>query len=109
MANATARLDVAALREMTFQSPDTGKFPCLRLAYQALAAGGTAPAVLNAANESAVEAFLCERIRFGAIPHVVESVLAEISPREVTLENIFNADREARSSASRAILGAVAA
>ncbi|MBC8831441.1 1-deoxy-D-xylulose-5-phosphate reductoisomerase, partial [Escherichia coli] len=66
------RLDLAALGNLTFEEPDLVRFPALRLAIEAMAIGGRAPCVLNAANEIAVEAFLAGRIRFGAITGIVE-------------------------------------
>jgi 1-deoxy-D-xylulose-5-phosphate reductoisomerase len=69
---AVTRLDLAALRELTFEAPDEGRFPCLRLAKAALLAGGGASNVLNAANEIAVEAFIAGRIAFADIPALVD-------------------------------------
>jgi 1-deoxy-D-xylulose-5-phosphate reductoisomerase len=92
-----ARIDLPALGQMTFFPPDLNRFPCLALAYSALRAGGTAPAVLNAANEMAVELFLEERIPFDAIPAFIEDALAahEPSPNAV-LDDLVYADRQAR-------------
>jgi len=73
--NELPRLDLARLQTLTFYPPDPEKFSCLRLAIQALEAGGTAPAVLNAANEEAVHAFLEERIRFDEIPALIARAL----------------------------------
>ncbi len=70
------RLDLARLGPLEFAPPDVGRFPCLRLAYEALAQGGRAPIVLNAANELAVEAFLDGRIGFSDIPRVIDRALA---------------------------------
>ena len=93
-------LDLVALRSLTFELADPARFPCLRLAYEALQAGGTAPAILNAANEVAVEAFLGGRLPFTAIPRVVEETLAAL-PAEAAddLEAILAADRDARRKA----------
>jgi 1-deoxy-D-xylulose-5-phosphate reductoisomerase len=66
-------LDLAMMSKLEFFPPDTEKFPCVNLAYQALRAGGTMPAVLNAANEVAVAAFLEEKIKFGDIPKLIQS------------------------------------
>ena len=94
------RLDLAAVGMLTFEEPDTGTFPCLALAYEALSAGGTAPAVLNAANEEAVAAFLAGRLSFPAIAEVVAAVLARHRPRPVTgLEEALAADAWARQQA----------
>ena len=91
------RVDFGALREMTFFPPDLEKFRCLALAYRALETGGTAPAVLNAANEAAVELFLEERLPFTEIPALIEEALAAHAPVfHVTLEDLIRADREAR-------------
>jgi 1-deoxy-D-xylulose-5-phosphate reductoisomerase len=68
-------LNLLELNHLTFDPPDFEKFPCLKLAYQALEGGGTLPAVLNAANEVAVEAFLQGKIGFDRIPHVVASTM----------------------------------
>jgi len=93
-------LDLGTIGNLSFQQPDPERFPCLGLAYAALRAGGTVPAVLNAANEIAVEAFLAGRLRFTAIAHVIDETLQRISggPGE-TLEALFDADRRARRAA----------
>ncbi|MBI5215582.1 MAG: 1-deoxy-D-xylulose-5-phosphate reductoisomerase [Ignavibacteriae bacterium] len=92
------RVDFAQLREMTFFEPDTEKFPCLNLAYQALKQGGTAPAILNAANEVAVDLFLKKQIRFTQIPQLIEQALDSV-PHETnaSLEAIIEADKQARA------------
>ena len=93
---------------LEFEPPDLDAFPCLRLAFEALDAGGTAPAVLNAANEVAVSAFLQRRIGFLAIPAVVESTLAALAPLPATsLEALHEADRRARQVAAQALAAAV--
>ncbi|MBI1763668.1 MAG: 1-deoxy-D-xylulose-5-phosphate reductoisomerase [Acidobacteria bacterium] len=90
-------LDLMALSKLEFFAPDPDKFPCLRLAYQALRAGGTMPAVLNAANEIAVAAFLAERIRFGDIPRLIEAACnAHTLQPAVDLETVLAADQWAR-------------
>ena len=92
------RLDFAELKQMTFFAPDPDKFRCLALAYRALEAGGTAPAVLSAANEVAVELFLEERIPFSAIPELIEDALAAHVPvHRPTLDDLVGADREGRT------------
>src|SRR5690606_21612573 len=78
MASGVSGLDLLAHGRLDFEAPDTDAFPCLRLAYEALAAGGTAPATLNAANEVAVSSFLQGRIGFLSIPAVVEDTLAAL-------------------------------
>ena len=76
---------------------DSARFPCLRLAYEALAAGGTAPAILNAANEVAVEAFLGGRLPFIGIPRVVEETLSSLAAAPADeLEAVIAADGQAR-------------
>lgn len=98
-------LDFMAAARFDFEAPDTERFPCLRLAQDAAAAGGTAAAILNAANEIAVEAFLQGRITFVAIAQVVESVLnlqASIEP--MSLVDVQKADRQARECARRIIM-----
>lgn len=101
-----ARLDFATLAPLTFERPDSGRFPSLRLARQALAAGGNAPIVLNAANEVAVAAFLAGRIGFLDIARVVEDVMvatSELGARVEALQHVEAADREARRMAEVAV------
>ncbi|MCM2336007.1 MAG: 1-deoxy-D-xylulose-5-phosphate reductoisomerase [Pseudomonas sp.] len=90
---------------LDFEPPDLDAFPCLRLAFDALASGGTAPAVLNAANEVAVSAFLQRRIGFLAIPAVVEDALAALPavPAD-SLDTLLAADADARRHAERRLL-----
>jgi 1-deoxy-D-xylulose-5-phosphate reductoisomerase len=82
---------------LDFYPPDESRFPCLRLAREAMAKGGTAPAILNAANEVAVEAFLAEKLPFIAIPQLIEAVLTQLpmSPAD-NLDTILSADQQAR-------------
>jgi 1-deoxy-D-xylulose-5-phosphate reductoisomerase len=103
------RLDLAHLGSLHFERPDPVRFPCLRLAYDALVEGGTMPAVLNAANEVAVNAFLAEVISFGRIPEVIEGVMAlhEITPYP-DLDATLAADRWARETAESLLEGAEA-
>jgi 1-deoxy-D-xylulose-5-phosphate reductoisomerase len=92
-----ARVDFPALRSMTFFEPDRTKFRCLGLAYDALLLGGTAPAILNAANEMAVSAFLQRRISFEKIPAVIERALSLHKTRpNPDLQDIIEADRQVR-------------
>jgi 1-deoxy-D-xylulose-5-phosphate reductoisomerase len=101
-----APLDLVAAGALHFEAPDPARFPALRLAREALAAGGAAPCVLNAANEVGVRAFLERRIRFLELPALVEAALAELSGRRAdTLDEILEADRAARSFARRWIEG----
>ncbi|WP_312709469.1 1-deoxy-D-xylulose-5-phosphate reductoisomerase, partial [Stenotrophomonas sp.] len=97
-------LDLLTQGRLDFEAPDTDAFPCLKLAWQAMAAGGTAPAVLNAANEVAVSAFLQGRIAFLAIPALVANALSTLSVESAdTLEVLLSADRRARQITEAAI------
>ena len=101
----TAPFDIFKLAQLTFEEPDLTRFPCLKLAYDALAAGGTAPAVLNAANEVAVEAFLARRLGFTGIARVVETTLMRIGCAAAdTLECVLDADARARATAHSLIV-----
>ncbi len=86
-----------------YELPDLERFPCLGLAYEALARGGTAPAVLSAANEIAVGAFLEGRMRFGEISSLIERVMAQVKEEELSLEGVRAADRHAREHAERVL------
>ena len=91
------QLDLAAAGSLTFERPDLDTFACLRLALEAGRAGGTAPTVLNAADEVAVAAFLEERIPFTAIPAVIERVMEAMPAESVShFDDLFAADAEAR-------------
>jgi 1-deoxy-D-xylulose-5-phosphate reductoisomerase len=93
-------LDLAAVGELTFEPPDTTTFACLRLAREAAVAGGTAPCVLNAANEVAVHAFLRDELPFAGIARVIESTLSELSARPVRhFSDLYEADAQAREVA----------
>lgn len=97
-----ARLDFMELSALTFERPDSGRFPSLRLAREALVSGGSAPIVLNAANEAAVEAFLAKRIRFLDIARIVEDVMSAcdgMSDAVESLQQVEAADIEARRKA----------
>jgi 1-deoxy-D-xylulose-5-phosphate reductoisomerase len=82
-----------------FEAADWVRFPCVRLAYAALAEGGTQPAVLSAANEIAVGAFVDGRVAFGRIPQIVEETMQRTRPGELTLDGVRKADAEARKTA----------
>ncbi len=100
-------LDLCAIGSLQFEPPDLERFPCLRIAYRALEAGGNAPIVLNAANEIAVASFLAGRLAFARIAGIVEEVLARVTPGRVrTLEDVLAADAQARMEAAQ-LLGAV--
>lgn len=93
-------LDLFSVARLDFQPPDMMRFPCLHLAAEAMHVGGTATAVLNAANEIAVEAFLSDAIRFTDIPRVVETTLANVTVQPaITLDNVLAADSQARDMA----------
>jgi len=93
-------LDIHSLSKLEFFEPDLNRFQCLSLAYRALRAGGTAPAVLNAANEVVVESFLNDGIRFHEIPQIIQSVLDAHTPEQPSgLETILRADAWAREQA----------
>jgi 1-deoxy-D-xylulose-5-phosphate reductoisomerase len=100
-------LDLARTGALHFEAPDPGRFPCLTLAYEALEAGGCAPAILNGANEVAVERFLAGRIAFTDIPRLIQAVLARCEGGALrTLDDVLKADRAARECASRCIADA---
>jgi 1-deoxy-D-xylulose-5-phosphate reductoisomerase len=97
-------LDLAAVGALTFERVDLDAFPCLRLAGEAARAGGTAPCLLNAANEIAVHAFLDGRLSFLEIPEVIEQTLSELDSQPVSsFESLYEADREARAVAAQAV------
>jgi 1-deoxy-D-xylulose-5-phosphate reductoisomerase len=93
-------LDLVELGALTFEAPDLDSFPCLRLAREAAEAGGTAPCVLNAANEVAVHAFLAGDLSFTGIPRVIESTLSELPAQPVRhFSDLYSADAQAREVA----------
>ncbi len=99
-----APLDLAQVGELTFEPVDLDAFPCLRLAREAAQAGGTAPCILNAANEMAVHAFLEGRLGFTAIPETIERTLMELPSEPVRdFESLYEADRRARAVASETV------
>ncbi len=103
------RLDLATVKSLTFEKPDLARFPCLGLAYAALQAGGTAPAVLNAANEIAVEAFLAGRLAFTGIAGVIDDALAALPAAPAQdLAQIIEADARARQSARSRVMALAA-
>jgi 1-deoxy-D-xylulose-5-phosphate reductoisomerase len=90
-------LDLFQIARLDFEAPDFARFPCLQLAYDALRAGGTAPAILNAANEIAVAAFLDRRLSFLGIPRLIEATLSALpAGPEGSLADVLMADAEAR-------------
>ncbi len=101
-----ADLNIFDVARLDFETVDFERFPCLRLAIESMEAGGTAPAILNAANEIAVEAFLNEQIGFTTIASVIEQTLSQIPRRDADrLETIFEADTEAREVAMALVKG----
>lgn len=106
MATPAETLDLAAIASLTFEAPDAVRFPCLDLARSALRTGGTAPAILNAANEVAVEAFLRGRIGFLDIAAVNDNVQSTLgAPSATELPEILAIDAEARRHAEATIAG----
>jgi 1-deoxy-D-xylulose-5-phosphate reductoisomerase len=95
-------LDLCAIGSLQFQAPDTGTFPCLGLAYHAARLAGNAPAVMNAANEVAVELFLQERLPFLAIPEIIERTMASIAwEPDGDLDVLLAGDAQARVNAAQ--------
>ena len=102
-------LDLLAVARLDFEAPDPDRFPCLPLAYAALRAGGTAPAILNAANEVAVASFLDRRLPFPGIPRLIEETLAALpAGPEGSLADVLAADAEARRIAASLVMEAAA-
>ncbi len=101
-------LDLLKVGRLDFEPPDEARFPCLRLARQAMDAGGTTTAILNAANEVAVQSFLDEQIAFTEIPRVIEHTLNRVESHQAdSLETVLHADGEARNFAQRVASNAV--
>jgi len=99
-----APLDLAEVGQLTFEAVDLDAFPCLRLAEDAARRGGTAPCILNAANEVAVHAFLHGRLRFLEIPDVIEQTLEELDSEPIrSFDSLYEADRRARELAGDAV------
>ena len=97
-------LNLATCGNLEFHEPDPDRFPCITLAYEALQVGGTMPAVLNAANEIAVAAFLKEQIKFGQIPELIRAACEAHEAQPVNdLETVLHADEWARQWVSRKI------
>jgi 1-deoxy-D-xylulose-5-phosphate reductoisomerase len=92
------RLDLIQAKRFDFWEPDLERYPCLRLAYRALELSGTAPAILNAANEVCVAAFLKEQIKYTDIPRIIEKALDEYQIiKNPDLDEIINTDREIKN------------
>ncbi len=97
-------LNLFEVRQMDFEQPNLERFPCLRLAYEAVKAGGIMPTVLNAANEVAVDSFLNERVRFTAIAEIIERTMGNFSASPAdSLDIVLEADRKARIEADAVI------
>ena len=104
LASTVPRLELAAVQQLTFHKPDAKNFPCLQLAYDALREGGTMPAVLNAVNEVAVNAFLEKRINFGRIPVIIKKVMnSHTRGKAAELGVVIEVDRWAREKAEEHI------
>ena len=99
-----ASLDLFEVARLDFEEPDTQRFPCLRLAFDAVAAAGVAPAVLNAANEVAVDAFLSKQLAFVRIPEIIETVLSQNLEGDLdSVEGLMAIDQAARAAAEQLI------
>lgn len=102
LAGPCAKLDLRSLTEFTFEVPDTGRFPALRIAYEAGRVGGTCPTVLSATDEIAVEAFSQGKITWPGIARLLENVLSRHTPTPVrSMDDVLQADRWARHEATR--------
>jgi len=109
LASGVAELDLFQVARLDFRPPDLHRFPCLGLAMAAIQAGGTAPVILNAANEVAVAAFLERRIRFTDIARVVEATLETLPGVPVEgLDMLLEGDAQARAAAQRQVLSGLA-
>jgi 1-deoxy-D-xylulose-5-phosphate reductoisomerase len=109
IASGARPLDLTAMKDLSFERPDERRFPCLRLAYSALERGGTAPAVLNAANEVAVDAFLAGRLPFTSIARVIGDTLAAVpAAAAADLAAVMAADEQARRVAGAGVLARAA-
>lgn len=102
MESGVQSMDIFKIAQLNFEAPDFERFPCLGLAYEALSKGGNMPAVLNAANEVAVEVFLAGKISFTAIPAIIRHVMQSVDRQEVTdLDDVIQADSLARETARK--------
>ncbi len=109
IASGARPLDLTIMKNLSFERPDEQRFPCLRLAYAALRAGGTAAAVLNAANEIAVEAFLGGRLPFTGIARIIAETLAAVPAKPADeLASVIAADAQSRSWAAARVLAQAA-
>ena len=95
------RLDLFKMKDLTFEQPDTERFRCLALAYEALKQGGNMPCIVNAANEIANRAFIEDKIGFERIAEIIEETMAKVGfTRESTLDTYLDTDKQARLFAS---------
>jgi 1-deoxy-D-xylulose-5-phosphate reductoisomerase len=100
ISSGVAPLDLASMALLRFERPDMRRFPCLKLAYDALQAGGSAPALINAANEVAVEAFLNRQIGFRMIDQLIARVMDTVPHEPITdIAGLLEQDRRARRAA----------
>ena len=104
IASGVEQLDITKMAQLNFEQPDFTRFPCLSLCFDALRAGETAPAILNAANEVAVQAFLDKKIGYLRIPELISSVMNKVANRRVTdLQGVMEQDTLAREAANNYI------
>jgi len=109
IASGAKPLDLTSMKDLSFEKPDERRFPCLRLAYAALERGGTAPAVLNAANEVAVASFLDGRLPFTGIARVIAETLDAVPASEASsLQAVMAADEQARRRAGACVMARAA-
>jgi 1-deoxy-D-xylulose-5-phosphate reductoisomerase len=95
--NSFPRYDFNTINTLTFEKPDTERFPCLRIAYDALKIGGNVPCIVNAANETVVNAFLKQQIKFMQIPQIIEKTISRCyKVAEPNLDTYIESDMEAR-------------
>jgi 1-deoxy-D-xylulose-5-phosphate reductoisomerase len=108
MTSGVAALDLFEVAQLNFERPDMARFPCLRLAYEAGESGGTAPAILNAANEIAVQHFLDEKISFTQIPEIIAQTMKQLNVQNSdSMDVVLAADKAARETAQAIILSGV--
>ena len=104
MESGVGSLDLCAVAQLDFEAPDLQRFPCLGLAYRALETGGSAPVILNAANEVAVDAFLDGRLRFTAVSEVIEATLSNMPSSDADgIDSLLQVDAEARARTEQLI------